>query len=185
MLPFGLASACYAFTKLTRPLVKKWREQGIRCTMFLDDGIQAAETYERAYLQGNRQKQDMKKAGLTINFEKSNFTPVQQGSWLGFDIDTAALKLYVPKAKIEHLINLLNSLSSSLVTSAREVSKIAGRIISMQLAIGPLARLFTRHMHYFIENRSFWDSRHIINIELRKEIGFWRRNLKNSKRFPN
>ena len=102
---------------------------------------------------------------------------MQQGSWLGFDIDTAAMKFYMPRAKIDHLLNLLNSLSSSLVTSAREVSKIAGRIIFTQLAIGPLVRLFTRHMHYFIENRSSWDSRHIINIELRNEIAFWRRNL--------
>jgi len=31
--------ACYAFTKLTKPLVKKWRKQAIRCTVYLDDGI--------------------------------------------------------------------------------------------------------------------------------------------------
>jgi hypothetical protein len=28
VLPFGLSSACYIFTKLTRPLVKKWRSEG-------------------------------------------------------------------------------------------------------------------------------------------------------------
>ena len=131
---------------------------------------------DKAYLQGNRQKQDMKKARLTINFKKSNFTPVQ-GSWLGFHIHTTSMKFCVPKTKIDHL-NLLNSLSFSSVASARETSKIAGRIISMQLAIGPLARLFTSHMYYFIENRSSWDSRHTMNLELRNEIEFWRRNLK-------
>ena len=30
VLPFGLASACFVFTKLTRSLVKKWRGKGIR-----------------------------------------------------------------------------------------------------------------------------------------------------------
>ena len=30
VLPFGLASACYVFTKLLRPLVKRWRAKGIR-----------------------------------------------------------------------------------------------------------------------------------------------------------
>ena len=140
--------------------------------MYLDDGIQTAMKYEKAYVQGKRQKQDMKKAGLAINFKKSNFIPVQQGSWLGFDIDTTSMKFYVPKTKIDHLLNLFNSLLSSSVASARKISKIAGRIISMQLAIGPLARLFTRHMHYFIENRSSWDSRHTINLELRNKIEF-------------
>ena len=34
VLPFGLASACYMFTKLMRLLVKKWRSQGIKATEF-------------------------------------------------------------------------------------------------------------------------------------------------------
>jgi hypothetical protein len=28
VLPFGLTSACYLFTKITRSLVKKWRSEG-------------------------------------------------------------------------------------------------------------------------------------------------------------
>ena len=39
VLPVGLASACYAFIKLIRPLVTKWRGTGIRWAMYLDDGI--------------------------------------------------------------------------------------------------------------------------------------------------
>lgn len=41
--------------------------------MYLDYGIQAAETYEKAYFQGNTQKQDMIKAGRTINLKKIEF----------------------------------------------------------------------------------------------------------------
>ena len=39
VLPFGSAPACYAFTKDTRPLVKKWRSLGIKSIIYLDDGI--------------------------------------------------------------------------------------------------------------------------------------------------
>jgi hypothetical protein len=39
VLPFGLASACYSLTKITRPLVKKWRSEGKQIIMYLDDGI--------------------------------------------------------------------------------------------------------------------------------------------------
>ena len=67
VLPFGLASACYAFTKLTKPLVKKWRKQAKRCTMYLDDGIQAAKSFELAQYHAEVMKCDLKKAGLTIN----------------------------------------------------------------------------------------------------------------------
>ena len=36
VLPFGLASACYVFTKLLRPFVKKWRSEGIRAIVYMD-----------------------------------------------------------------------------------------------------------------------------------------------------
>ena len=43
VLPFGLSSACYAFTKLLRPLIRYWRAQGLRAVLYLDDGIVAAK----------------------------------------------------------------------------------------------------------------------------------------------
>ena len=42
VLPFGLASACYVFTKLLRPLVKHWRSLGLHIILYIDDGICAS-----------------------------------------------------------------------------------------------------------------------------------------------
>ena len=41
VLPFGLSSACYIFTKLLRPLVRYWRASGIRTVIYIDNGIVA------------------------------------------------------------------------------------------------------------------------------------------------
>ena len=41
VLSFGLATACYAFTKLLRPLIRYWRSQGLRVILYLDDGMVA------------------------------------------------------------------------------------------------------------------------------------------------
>ena len=38
VLPFGLSTALYVFTKLLKPLEKHWRLQGISLAIFLDDG---------------------------------------------------------------------------------------------------------------------------------------------------
>jgi len=38
ILPFGLSTAPYLFTKLLKPLEKHWRLQGICTAIFLDDG---------------------------------------------------------------------------------------------------------------------------------------------------
>ena len=39
VLPFGLSTACYFFTKLLCPLVKFWRGHGFKVVVYLDDGI--------------------------------------------------------------------------------------------------------------------------------------------------
>lgn len=39
VLPFGLTSACYAFTKILRSFISKWRRVGIKSVIYLDDGI--------------------------------------------------------------------------------------------------------------------------------------------------
>ena len=84
VLPFGLASACYVFTKLMRPLVKKWRSQGIKCTVYLDDGIATDKHFQTCFEQGIVMKNDMRAAGLTVNLQNLNFYPSQNGNWLGF-----------------------------------------------------------------------------------------------------
>jgi len=48
VLPFGLATACYIFTKLIRPLVKCWREKRLWAVVYLDDGIVVANGMEAA-----------------------------------------------------------------------------------------------------------------------------------------
>ena len=68
VLPFGLSTACYAFTKLLRPLVRYWRSKGIRAVLYIDDSIVAFSTLELET--GNpiaQVREDIGKAGLTLN----------------------------------------------------------------------------------------------------------------------
>ena len=39
VLPFGLSSACFCFTKLLQPLVKRWRSMSHSSFVYLDDGF--------------------------------------------------------------------------------------------------------------------------------------------------
>lgn len=39
VLPFGISTAAYIFTKVTRVAVRYWRKQGMRIIMYLDDGL--------------------------------------------------------------------------------------------------------------------------------------------------
>ena len=83
VLAFGLATACYIFTKLLRPLIKKWRSLGIKSVVYLDDGINGHSSYELCKVATDQIVNDLDKAGLVVNFEKSNLHPKQKGEWLG------------------------------------------------------------------------------------------------------
>ena len=64
VLPFGLASACYVFTKLLRPLVKRWRAMGLRAILYIDDGICGAGSREECYKHMKVIVSDLEQAGL-------------------------------------------------------------------------------------------------------------------------
>ena len=123
-------------------------------------------------------RDDLRKAGLTINEEKSVLYPVQSGVWLGFFINTVDFSISIPKEKIKKLIELINHILGSVNSvSARGVAKIAGNIISMGPGIGDLTRLFTRKMYNFIDKSYSWDAKHKLDSGTVDEILFWKENL--------
>ena len=87
-LPFGLASACYLFTKITRPLVKKWRSEGKQIIMYLDDGIGIHPDEQLCQNIANEVKINLIKSGFVPKAEKSFWQPVKCLVWLGTIIDT-------------------------------------------------------------------------------------------------
>ena len=104
VLPFGLASACYVFTKILRPFTKRWRGRGIKAIIYIDDGIAASRSFEIAKSVRELVRHDLLSAGFVINNEKSDFNPKTKGKWLGTVIDTRELTFTIPQEKIAKLL---------------------------------------------------------------------------------
>ena len=100
VLPFGLASAHYAFTKILRPLVCLWRNKGLRAILYLDDGICAVEHGETAKVASQWVQDTLRQAGLVANEAKCAWTPSTVVQWLGFRIDLLKGCISVPEGKI-------------------------------------------------------------------------------------
>ena len=66
VLPFGLATASYVFTKIVRPLVKKWRGEGLRCVVYIDDGIFGTADKRSTAYACLRIRSDLEDAGFTF-----------------------------------------------------------------------------------------------------------------------
>ena len=179
VLPFGLATACYAFTKLLRPLVKYWRKQGLRAIVYLDDGIIAVSGKQAAIETSARVRQDLANAGLVDNMAKSSWLPSQKICWLGFNLDLEVGQIAVPQEKVVALRSLLLSATSAKEIKAKALASIIGKIVSMSLGLGLVTRLMTRRLYSLLNSRHYWCESLIIPSDAREELKFWSNNLDN------
>lgn len=83
---------------------------------------------------------------------------MQIAEWLGFVIDSISMSFRIPEKKVSKLKGLLDTAIQAGYSSFRGLARIAGSIISVALAVGPISRLLTRQMYFAIETRSAWDN---------------------------
>ena len=79
----------------------------------------------------------------------------------------------IPEKKVSKLKGLLDSAIQAGYSSFCELANIAGSIISVALAVGPISRLLTRQMYFAIETRSAWDNTIHFSPSLLFELKFW------------
>lgn len=146
-LPFGLAPACWAFTKLTRELQTFWRSEGHRTSGYIDDSIHANQDRNDLVVWRTRVVTDLEKAGFLISEKKCDLEPTQQKRYLGALVDTDQGCLLVPEDKRAALVNsITEALRHRERCKAHAISSIVGHIMSMSYSFGELSTLMTRRL---------------------------------------
>ena len=173
VLPFGLSSAPYIFTKITKPLLSHWRRQGIRCQMYMDDGSGGHETFEGAAEVARIMKRDLEKAGFLAHPEKCKWIPSQAVQLLGMELDFKSGTVKAAEKRVIKLQKCLKMLQKCQGASAREIARVAGYLLSMSIALGPVCRLRTRAFYRFIEARTTWSAFCEFTDDVREELEFW------------
>ena len=156
-----------------RPLVKHWRQQGLRIVLYLDDGIVVVQGEQAALSASKVVQADLEKAGFIVNVTKCCWKPEQQCSWLGFDINLAQGKIAIPQAKLNGLCIQLQQAVRQSKLHARYLASIVGKIISMSIAIGPVSRLMTRSLYGLLNTRQAWCDMLMVTLEAKAELEFW------------
>ena len=181
VLPFGLSSACYLFTKLTRPVVYHWRARGITSFMYIDDGLIVSPDLDSALRNAAFVKDCVIKSGFVPSKTKCLWQPTESISFLGLVIDSRSLTFSVPSAKISKLHTSIDDIISARALSnpiqVRTLASVTGQLISMSLALGPVTRLMTRAMYRSIESRLSWGDSLFIPDCVLCELKFWQTNL--------
>ena len=100
MLPLGLSSAPYVFTKVLKPLKKYWRIQGLCIAIFLDDGWAIVRDTESCRIKARDVRADLRNAGFVVNEDKSVGEPTQALDWLGITWNSALGTLKIVERRI-------------------------------------------------------------------------------------
>lgn len=176
VLPFGLSTATYIFTKCLRAMVKYWRSNNIKIVLYLDDGLAMAESFEECQRISSFIKSSLEDAGLLINQEKSIFSPVQDIEWLGIRWNSVRFSISIPERKIQDVESTIVQFLSDLPkVSARALARVAGKIISLQPVFGNICRLMTRYCYIEIVFRVSWDNTLNFKFAIKSinELKFW------------
>ena len=123
VLPFGLSSAGFVFTKVVREIVKYWRSRSYPVVVYLDDGIAFVETCKGAEVIAEKIKSDLIESGFVPNVKKCEWVPSQRRKWLGFDIDLTSMRVYATNKKLEDI-------ASSIYSVLAGVKKVTRRVLA-------------------------------------------------------
>jgi hypothetical protein len=176
-LPFGLAPACWAFTKLTRELLGKWRSEGMRCSGYIDDSIHAARSLAAALANRVAVMHDFQQCGFLVNAKKSDPEPAHSKEYLGALVDTQAGILTVPTEKLSNLRSMIESALKPRRCKVRHIASIVGHVMSMSYSYGKLSLLMTRQLAIWQAAQQAYArslERHAaLSPNARTELNFW------------
>ena len=182
VLPFGVSTAAYIFTKVLRHIVKYWRSQGIRIILYLDDGFAVAKNPELAANIAFQVKQDLLDFGFLISEEKSDWTPKSHVTWLGHNFNFVDAIITLTDDRLNKILKKVNNILCASTQSdwiaVRTLASIVGSIQSSEGAVGNVAKLMTKYCHMCIETRWSWNSLVYLNQQAREELTFWAKHLR-------
>ncbi|KAK3246759.1 hypothetical protein CYMTET_43721 [Cymbomonas tetramitiformis] len=181
VLPFGLAPACWVFTKINKELVGKWRGLGFRVHPYVDDFAFAVRaptlTDPSALAVLSRIMRDVREAGWLVSESKSQLFFTRALVHIGIGIDLEGGVLFVPekalgkiRACVSDLLRLFHRLPLRLV------AKFAGLVNAQWFVLGGVTRLYARAAAVLIADTLTWGSwaSHVPGTDaLRTELEFW------------
>ena len=110
--------------------------------------------------------------------KKLSGTQFQKGEHLGYFVDLQSGVISVPAVRTQKLKERIVSLLDTGAT-ARKAADVMDTVISMGLALEPVARLWTRSLYRQVKLRQSWNRTTELTPESMHELHFWKVVLKN------
>ena len=154
-LPFGIASAVHVMTKVMKPVSAYLMSQGIKNSIYLDDGRVVSPSEEQARKDLRITYDCLAQAGWILALKKSDTcqSVSQTKDYLGFTIDSKAMRVFLQPKKKTELINMLSLFiaKGKSWVKVKSLAKILGKMISCSPALGNIPLIFARQGYFLLE----------------------------------
>ncbi|KAJ8959789.1 hypothetical protein NQ317_001016 [Molorchus minor] len=181
-LPNGLSSASYLFTKLLKPIMKLFREEGILCIIYLDDIFVLGNTRDETRKNICFIKNTLEELGFIINVQKSKLIPSQ---CLGFLYNSKNLTVHLPDDKKQKILIMVQKFLRKNTCTIRNYAKMIGVLIAACPAV-KYGWLYTKGLErektialYKSDNN--YNANMRITESIKEDLIWWEQNINSSK----
>ncbi|CAK1602664.1 unnamed protein product [Parnassius mnemosyne] len=181
VLPFGLSSAPYVFTKLMKPIVTYLRKQGFSSVNYLDDFLCIENSFEKCEQNVKATCKLLESLGFIINYNKSKLIPEKNCKFLGFILDSENYVLGIPEVKRNDLYKKLKTFCKAKTCTIRCFASLIGSLIAVCPAI-PYGMLYTKRLERlkFLAlqaNKGNYDSKLVLGSDIIEDFTWWENHI--------
>lgn len=176
VLPFGLNTAPFVFTKIMKPVISLLRSYGHLSTMYLDDTLLISNTLKSCLENINDTTRLLEALGFIINVDKSNLSPTTTCKFLGFIIDSHKLQVTLPKEKVLKIKTEINKFRRLKQCKVREFARLVGLLTSACPAV-KYGWLYTKELerckYLTLKDDDNYDKHMIISSSILPDLEWW------------
>lgn len=176
VLPFGICTAPYVFTKLLKPVVQNLRLLSLSSVVYLDDFLCLGSSYESCLNNIKTTGSLLSSLGFIINTKKSQLIPSKVCKFLGFNFNTKNMTICLPDDKKLRVKSMSKKLMSTSKCTIRMFAQYIGLLTSACPAItyGWLyTKLFEREKFLALNHSDDYNRRMTIPAYLYSDFKWW------------
>ncbi|XP_070519715.1 uncharacterized protein [Cardiocondyla obscurior] len=135
VLPFGLSTAPFIFTKVMRPVLSYLRQKGLYLVIYLDDFLLLGSSLEECQTNVSISINLLSSLGFCVNYKKSQLIPSTTCKYLGFVFDSCKQSISIPMQRRERLLRVIPDMALRSECSLRDFASMIGSLISICPAV--------------------------------------------------
>lgn len=181
VLPFGLCTAPFTFTKIMKPVVAYLRENGFVSVIYLDDILCIGTSVNDCLVNMTTTVNLLTRLGFVINTDKSELAPAQTCKFLGFIFDSKQMKLSISVEKRLNCLKLIKQLLLKKTVQLKFLAQVIGTLVSVCPAI-KYGMLYTKDLErvkYLAlkYNNDNYDAYISLNDDCKQDLMWWAKSI--------